>query len=479
MSEQTNNTTEQTIVSDDPIITSAREAGGKTIEIDDEFMDDIRELVQDRAATLLLNIVVDLHEADIADILNRLEGEDRQFVFSLLDTDRASSVLRDLNPDARDQILADLPSEKITSYVDRLASDDAADLVAELPEQIAEKVLRAMPADESSDVKELMQYGKDTAGGIMGTEFVAVKMNDTVAQAIREVRTVAKDNIKIFNVYVVDDEGVLVGELPLQSLVLNTPNRRVYKIMEEDMKSVSTDIDQEEVATMFRKYDLVALPVVDIHGKLVGRITIDDIVDVIEEEHSEDVARLVGSDAEELERRSPAQIAMLRLPWVLTTLAMEFVAGIVIHYYDATLSRVILLASFMPIISAISGNTGLQSAAIIVRAMATGHVSIDRWWQPVWRQLQTTLIIGGVCGIVIGLIGTTWHGKWEFGLVVGVSMFIAINISGFVGTTSPMLSKRFGFDPALTAGPFETAFQDVVGISIFLSLATLMLQWIM
>jgi magnesium transporter len=316
-----------------------------------------------------------------------------------------------------------------------------------------------------------MQYGEDTAGGIMGTEFISVKMNDTVNQVIREVRASAKQGMQIYSVFVVNEEGVLVGVLPLQSLVLHSPNRRVYKIMETDVKSISTDVDQEEVASMFRKYDLISLAVVDKESKLVGRI-------IIEQEHSEDVARLVGSDAEELERRSPTQIAMLRLPWVLITLALEFMAGIVIHYFDATLSRVILLASFMPIISAISGNTGLQSAAIIVRAMATGHVSLDRWWQPVWRQLQTTLIIGAVCGMVIGVIGAIWQGKWEFGMVVGVSMLVSINFSGVVGTCSPMLSKRFGFDPALTAGPFETAFQDVVGISIFLSLATFLLHWI-
>jgi magnesium transporter len=276
----------------------------------------------------------------------------------------------------------------------------------------------------------------------------------------------------------VDEQGHLVGALPLQSLVLHSPNRRVYKIMESDAKSVSTEVDQEEVASIFRKYDLVSLPVVDKMGKLVGRITIDDIVDVIEEEHSEDVARLVGSDADELERRTPYQISILRLPWVLTTLAIEFGAGVVIHHFDQTLSRVILLASFMPIISAISGNTGLQSAAIIVRAMSTGHVTLDRWWHPISRQMQTTLIIGGACGVVIGVVGAVWQGVWQFGFVVGIAMFVSVNLSGLVGTTVPMISKKLGFDPALTAGPFETAFQDVVGISIFLALATIMLPWL-
>ncbi|HTK83185.1 MAG TPA: magnesium transporter [Bacteroidota bacterium] len=468
---------DQTIITEDAIIIP-RKRGVKTFEVDDELMQDIQELARDKAGPLLLNIIAEMHAADIGVIVNRLEGDERHFVFDLLQPEVASTVLLELDPPVREALLENLPSEKITAYVSLLASDDATDLVAELPPHIADKVLRAMPVEESTDVKELMKYDPETAGGIMGTEFVAVQMNDTVAQSIKAVRTMAKNNMVIYTVYVVDEEGLLVGVLPLQSLVLHAPNRRVYKIMDSDAKSVSVDVDQEEAAAMFRKYDLVALPVVDKAGKLVGRITIDDIVDVIEAEHTEDVAKMVGSDADELEKRSPYQIAWLRLPWVLTTLAIEFGAGIVIHAFDATLSRVILLASFMPIISAISGNTGLQSAAIIVRAMATGHVTLDNWWKPVWRQLHTTFIIGGACGIVIGVVGALWQGRWEFGLVVGTAMFVSVNLSGAVGTTVPMISKHLGFDPALTAGPFETAFQDVVGISIFLAFATMMLQFI-
>jgi magnesium transporter len=478
MSEEQPRDLDQNIVSDDPIVSAAPAAQPETIEVDEELMRDIRELIRDRAAALLLNILTDIHASDIAVILNGLDPDDGEYLFSLLDTDTGSAVLRELTPETRATILEKLPSEKITAFTGLLASDDAADLIAELPEAVAAKVLGALPAKESGDVQELMKYAEDTAGGIMAREFVSVRMNDTVAQAIRAVRTNARKNVVIYMVYVVDDGGVLVGSLPLQSLVLHPPGRRVYKIMDDEPKNISTDVDQEEVAAMFRKYDLVSLPVVDSGGRLVGRISIDDVVDVIEEEHSEDVAKLVGSDADEMEKRSPARIALMRLPWVLITLAMEFGAGIVIHHFDQTLSRVILLASFMPIISAISGNTGLQSAAIVVRAMATGHITLDRWWQPILRQLQTTLIIGTVCGIVLGIVGSFWQGRWEFGLVVGVSMLIAINISGFVGTVSPMISKRFGFDPAVTAGPFETAFQDVVGISIFLSLATALLHWI-
>jgi magnesium transporter len=450
----------------------------RTIEVDEELMEDIRALVKSKASTLLLNIIADLHPADIADIIEHLDGDERMYIFDLLDEKLASSVLLELQSIVREAILSTLSSDRISKYVSLIASDDAADLVAELPPSIAEKVLQTIPREDSTGVQKLMRYDKDTAGGIMGTEFIAVGLKDTVQQAIRKVRNFAKSKIPVHSIYVIDEEGLLVGVLSLEDLVFNHPNTKIYKIMNAEPKTVSTDVDQEQVASTFKKYDLVAIPVVDKMGKLVGRITIDDVMDVMEEEYSEDMAKMVGSDAEELERRSPTQIALMRLPWVLTTLAIEFCAGIVIHFFDETLSRVILLASFMPIISAISGNTGLQSAAIIVRAMATGHVTLEKWWQPVWRQLQTTLIIGSVCGFIIGMIGNIWQGKWEFGLVVGFSMFISVNISGFVGTTVPMLSKRLGFDPAITAGPFETAFQDVVGITIFLSLATTLLHWI-
>ncbi|TAK67186.1 MAG: magnesium transporter [Bacteroidetes bacterium] len=477
MSQQQSNDVEEPVVTEDAI-SIPKPRGMKTIEVDDELMQDIRELAREKAGTILLNILTDLHAADIGEIVNRLDQEDREFIFNLFDNETASSVLLELDPAVRQELLELLPSEKISNYVGFLASDDATDVVAELEPQVAEEVLEAMPKEDSAEVKELLQYAEDTAGGIMGTEFVSVHNNDTIHRAIRAVREQAKEQQTIYHVYVVNDDGALVGMMPLQSLVLTSPYRRVYKVMEQDVKSVRTDMDQEEVAVMFRKYDLITVPVIDSEGKLVGQITIDDIVDVIEQEHSEDVARMVGSDAEELEHRSPAQIAMLRLPWVLITLLLEFVAGMVVHFFDATLSKVILLASFMPIISALSGNTGLQSAAIVVRGIATGHVSLDRWWQPVIRQFQTTLIIGSVCGFVLGGIAGAWQGKIAFGLVVGLSMFISINISGFVGTCTPMISKRLGFDPAMTAGPFETAFQDVIGITLFLSMATAMLRWI-
>lgn len=448
------------------------------IEVDDELMQDFEELVRTRSNFLLLNILQDLYPADIAQILERLEGDDLEFVFRLLSTETASEVLPELSDALRESLLQRVPPADLAKMLDGMASDDAADIVGEMTDEAAEQILETMDVRDSSHVEELLRYDAQTAGGIMAKEMAVVNEQATVKNAIRTVRKLARDQKNLDNVYVVDKDGILLGSVALQELLLYAPNKRMKSIMTEDVISVTTDVDQEDVARVFRKYDIVSLPVTDTAGRLLGRITVDDIVDVLEEEHEEDVARMVGSDAEELERRSPAQVAMLRLPWVIMTLLVELGAVFIVSRFDKTLSRVILLAAFMPIISALSGNTGLQSATIVVRGLATGHVQLSQWWQPVARQLQTTLIIGSICGGLLGIIGGFWVGNPVFGFVVGFSMLVSINISGFIGTVTPMLSKRLGFDPAITAGPFETAFQDVVGITIFLSIATMLLQWL-
>jgi len=448
------------------------------IEVDDELVQDIADIIQTRSDFLLLNILQDLKPADIAHIMNRLDDPEAEYLFGLLSVSVASEVILELDEHHRENLLKSIPQKRITELVDAMDSDDAADVLGSLPRDRATGVLETMDIEDSSHVEELLRYDTSTAGGIMAKEVAVVHPQDTVKKAIQVVRRMAKEHKNIYNVYVTDENGTFVGAVPLQDLLLHAPNKRIRKIMKDDVVSVTTDVDQEEVAQIFAKYDIISLPVTDKAGKLLGRITVDDIVDVLEEEHVEDVARLVGSDADELARRSPAQIAVLRLPWVVLTLALEMVAAYVVHRFDETLSRVILLAAFMPIISALSGNTGLQSAAMVVRGLATGHLDVKRWWNPVMRQFQTTMIIGGVCALLLGFVGGFWHGTPVFGFVVGMSMFLSINISGFVGTVTPMISKSLGFDPAITAGPFETAFQDVVGITIFLSIATLLIRWL-
>jgi magnesium transporter len=421
-------------------------------------------------------VVEDAHPADLAQALQRLPIDELAAIFRFLGPERASGVLSELHDDTLIQLVHALDDVEVSRILDRMPAEHAVDVVEELPVEHAEKLLDLMEDEKSEDVQELLEYPEQSAGRLMSPAVVAVHDSVIVEDAIQHIRKSVTEE-KTFELYVVDDHHHLVGVVPLRRLLLADPRTRIMAIRDEDVISVSAETDREEVARVVAKYDLVSVPVVDAQQRLVGTITVDDVVDIVGEEASEDIFRIAGSDASELERRSPRQMALLRLPWVLTTLLIEMMAGLVIHYFDQTLGKVILLASFMPVIQAISGNTGLQSVTMVVRGLATGHVHLDRWWEPLRRQIETSSIIGAVCAAVVGTIGWLWHSA-PFGLVVAASMFVSVNLSGAAGTAIPMISKRLGFDPAMTAGPFETALQDVLGVTIFLSLATALLHWL-
>ncbi|MBL8008041.1 MAG: magnesium transporter [Ignavibacteria bacterium] len=452
------------------------------LEVDSEFLEDISGLIREKSDAALKNILADLYDFDIAVIVENLEEDDAFYLFSLLDDETASEVILEISDDRREYITEKLSGRKISDIVSEMYSDDATDFVSELDTDVKDEVLENLDRHDREDyheVKELLSYDENTAGGIMGKEYIAVNENKTVAEAIKVIQDKADEVDQFYNVWVVDDENKLSGIISLKRFIvaLKEPDKLVKDIMNRDVISVEAETDQEEVANIFQSYDLVSLPVVDSENKVIGKISIDDVVDVIEEEYTENVARMAGTDAEELEKKSPFQIAKLRLPWLLITLLIELIAVFVIKSNNEIIERVILLAAFMPIISAISGNTGLQSAAIVVRAIDTGNVNIDRWWEPLIRQFKTNLLIGSAVGLSVGIIGYILSevDKSRFGLAVAMSMFISINIAGIVGTMFPMISKKIGFDPAITSGPFETAFQDVIGITIFMTISTYLL----
>jgi magnesium transporter len=423
-----------------------------------------------------LMVIEDAHPVDVAQALRHLSVSQMVAVFRLLHPEQASGVLSELDDDTLLQLVQALEDVEVSRILDRMPAEHAADIVEELPAEQAEKILDLMEEEKSEDVQGLLEYPEQSAGRLMSPEVVAVNESATVDDAIQHVRKSVTED-KAFELYVVDDHRHLVGVVPLRRLLIADPRTRILAVRNEDVVSVNAETDREEVARVVAKYDLVSVPVVDGRNRLLGTIAVDDVIDILGEEASEDIFRIAGSDASELERRSPHQVALMRLPWILATLLIEMVAGLVIHYFDQTLGKVILLASFMPVIQAISGNTGLQSVTMVVRGLATGHVHLDRWWEPLRRQIQTSSIIGAVCAVVVGSIGWIWHSA-AFGLVVAVSMFVSVNLSGAAGTAIPMISKGLGFDPAMTAGPFETALQDVLGVTIFLSLATALLHWL-
>lgn len=447
----------------------------------EEGRERVRHLLARQAFEEVTDLLAILHPSDLTDLLSGLEPDERKQAFGLLDDGLAGEVIAELDADLREELIESLNTRELADLVDEMPSDDAAELVDELPADVQEEVLDQLDEATSSDVRDVLEHEEDTAGRLMEVELVTVSESATVREAIEVIRRAVDemDGQEIYNVYVVDDAGRLVGSLPLADLIITRSDRPVTEVMDRDVVSVPEGMDQEEVANIVRKYNLIILPVVDTERRLIGQITVDDVIDVIHEELTEDMLRLAGSDAEEMEHRSPTQIARMRLPWLFVTMGVELIAAVVISRFNQTLSKVIILASFMPIISAISGNVGVQAGAIIVRGLATGHVRVERWWWLLLRELKSGLLMALACGVTLGGIAVVWTDKWQFGAVVGTAMLCAMLTAGVLGTVIPLISEKVGFDPAVTAGPFASACQDVVGFAVFLGLATKLIHWLM
>jgi magnesium transporter len=410
--------------------------------------------------------------ADLAELAEHLNPEERVSLIRALSDEQAAEVLGELDPAISQAILKALGKEKAGDIIEAMATDDAADLLAELEPAHQGEILGELTAEDATEVRDLLRYDPETAGGRMTTDLVTVHADMTADQVIALLRREAPDAESVYYLYVTEGEDRLVGVLSLRELIIADPKTPVRQMMRPKVKTVRPEASEEEVARVVAKYNLLAVPVVSESGQLLGMVTHDDVLDMVEKIRAAELLRVVGSDAEELERKNPAQIARARLPWLLGTMLIELLAGTVIHRFDETLSHMILLASFMPIISAISGNVGLQSATIVVRGLGTGIYSPHRWAAPLWRELKVDVLMGLALGLVLAVIGGIWSGKLGFGLVVGISLMASMLTAGFMGTVIPLFSKRLGFDPAVTAGPFETAFQDVIGFGVFLGLAT-------
>jgi magnesium transporter len=442
-----------------------------------QLSNDIQDLIQRKAKGHIANLLTDLHPADIADLLDKLPEKDRAYLFELLDKNIASDVILEVEDASRGRLLEGMDEQRISEIVDEMDSDDATDIVSELPSDVAEVVLESIDKEDSDEVKELLKYPEESAGGIMALEFVAVCQDATVGEAIEQIRKAAEDIEEIYNVYVTNEHGSLTGVLSLRQLIISTPTTKIAQIMEADISSVSTDMDQEEVANMFSKYDLVAVPVVDRDGKLVGRITVDDIVDVMEEEASEDFSKMVGTDDEEISETSALKVAGWRLPWIMTSLFGGVLSGTIISHFKDTLGPLLALAFFIPVITAMGGNIGLQSSSMTVRGLATGEIDTHHVGKRVWRELRIGILMGLICGGTVGVIAYIWMNSGVLGLIVSGAMFCAVTVAASMGILIPFFFNMLRVDPALASGPFVTMSNDITGLAIYFGLATLLLKW--
>lgn len=443
----------------------------------DSIVEDIDDLIEKKQDGALLNILIDMHPADIEDILNRLKKEERKYIFHLLPTDLASEVLIELDTPLVEQVLEETTEQKISTIVDQMDSDDAADIVAELPTEVARKVLYHMEEEGSQEVRELLHYKDDSAGGIMALEFLSMPESATVNETIERIRDVHEEMDDLYNVWVVDNNERLVGSVSLTDLVLAKGYTTLREIMDVEFVTIKTEMDQEEVANEFRKYDLISAPVVDKDDKIVGRITVDDIVDVLEEEGSEDIARIAGAPDEEILEESPFLLSRARLPWLLVAFLGEILAAVILQSFSATLSQIVITAFFIPIIMAMGGSTGQQSSVIVVRGLATGDIDLRDTRSRLFKEFKISIINSFFFSLLLFIIVFFWDG-WPFAAVLSLSMFIVINNAAIIGALVPLTFKRLKIDPALAAAPFVSTSNDIIGLLIYLSITTISLKYL-
>lgn len=439
----------------------------------------VSKLLRRGASTNLKKALGKIHPADIAHLFRYFEPHEQKTLLDLVpDVERAADVMSELEPESWPALAELIDKDYLVSIVNEMADDDSAVFIRSLPDELAEDILEALHDEQSEEVERLLGYDEDTAGGIMSTDVFSLDQDLTVKEAIAALQD-SEDYEMVFYVYVTDDHNHLVGVLSLRQLLTVPPTTKLCDIMSTNVMRVRTDMDQEMVAEMVAKYNILAIPVVDDHGKLMGLITVDDVIDVMRDEATEDILRMAGTSEEELLLGYKSlQIARLRLPWLLTTLIGGVVTGTLMWYFKATLEQVIMLISFIPVITGMGGNVGGQTSTILVRGFATGRIDFANLKQVFLKELRVGLIMGAICGLVIAGVAMVWHQNYFLGLVVGIAMVTAITVAACMGVLVTAFFKRVGIDPAIASSPFVQTVNDITGISIYFVTASLFLRYL-
>ncbi len=422
-----------------------------------------------------------LHPADIADAIESAPDEAHNRIFDLLDDETKADVMAELDDSTEAELLEELTSEEISDIAEEMAPDDAADMLSELDEERSKEVLELMEDEESEEVRELLRYDEESAGGRMTTDFVALPGTQTAQEALDHIGSLDLDE-PVYSAYVVDTAEKLLGYVQIwQMLKADNRQKTLVELAEETTFTALPDTDQEEVAQMMSKYDLSSLPVVDDNGTLLGRITIDDVVDVIQEEASEDIFKLAGSDDTELEDPSPLASCKARLPWLLVTLVAGFISSLILKRFIDN-PQIIMLSAFVPIIMAMGGNTGIQSSILIVRGLALGTFDERQLKRLLGHEILTGMMMGVVCGGIIGIWAhfmVSDSGQFSplyLASTVGLALFFAMMFAAAFGAFVPLLLNRFKIDPAVAAGPFVTASNDVMALLIYYGITFLLIS---
>ena len=438
-------------------------------ELTRTYVSELKSIIENRDDRAALEKLDQLHPADIAEIYENLSLEEATYLYLLLDPEKASDVLVELEEDEREAFLKALPSEVIASqFIDHMDSDDAADVIGDLSEDKKQEVLLHIDdVEQAGDIVDLLSYDEDSAGGLMAKELIRVNENWGVATCIREMRKQAEDLDEIYYIYVVNDENVLLGILSLKALLLASASTRIKDIYDAEVRSVRTDTPSEEVAQIMEKYDLIVLPVVDSIGRLMGRITIDDVVDVIRDEAERDnqLASGITTDVETTD--SPSRLSRARLPWLIIGLLGGIVVAAVIGRFEDDIQINPEMAFFIPLIAAMAGNVGIQSSAIIVQGIASNSLGLESTYRKLTKELIVALMNGIILSGLLFLYNYFISQNLALTFTVSTSLFVVIIFAALFGTLIPLLLHRLKFDPALATGPFITTMNDIMGLFIY------------
>ncbi len=422
--------------------------------------------------------LADLHPADIAELFQQLDTEQSEYLFKLLDEDTAADVLMELDEDERLKLIEDMPAEEIAKQIDHLDTDDAVDLIQQLDEEERDEIISHIDdVEQAGDIIDLMKYDEDTAGGLMGTEMIVVNENWSMPECIKQMRLQAEDMDEIYYVYVVDNDYRLRGTLPLKMMLTHPSVSKIKHVMEADPVSVKADTPIDEVALDFEKYDLVAMPVVDSIGRLLGRITVDDVMDQVRESSERDYQLASGLSSDVDADDSVIAQTKARIPWLLVGIASGILASVILGAFEAQLQAVTALALFIPIIGGTGGNVGVQASAIVVQGLANGSLEVKEFA----RQLGKETLIGLLNATIITAVVLAYNlivmpGELAVTISVAVSLFVVVMFASILGTVIPLTLEKIHINPALATGPFIQIMNDLFGIIIYVQVATFFLD---
>ena len=445
-------------------------------KISKELIKELELLIQENKEQDVLHLLQDMHFADIAEIMEELSEFDAHYVFNTLDSEKTAEILLELDEEVREKILRKLSAKEIAEELDELNTDDAADIIAELPREKKEQVISELEdVEHAKDIVDLLRYDEDSAGGLMAKELVKVNENWNVLTCVKEMRLQAENVTRVHSIYVVDDENRLKGRLSLKDLLTTSTKTPISNVYIPKVDYVKVDTKDVEVARIMQKYDLEAIPVVDELGRLVGRITIDDIMDVIKEEADKDYQLAAGISQDVEADDSILELTKAWLPWLVLALLGGFIAVKVSGLYEGAMEEYGVLFFFTPLIAAMAGNVGVQSSAIIVQGLANDTLS-GSVWQRLFKEMKLSLFNGLILALIL-LLGSHFLLGVEYiiGITVSIALISVIVIASLIGTFVPITLNKYGIDPALATGPFITTSNDIFGILIYFSIAKVIL----